>query len=286
MEIQVVDFKDSQSPALFAQSLHETGFGIIENHGIDQALIERAYAGWYDFFQSPERNDFLFNPETHEGYVPMELSETAKGCDLKDIKEFYHYYPHGRCPDHLRDLTNTLHSKLSNLAAVLLSWIEEHAPAEVKACFSMPLPEMVKDSKHTLYRILYYPPLTGNEASGSVRAAAHGDINFLTVLPAATAAGLQVQQDGKWCDVPVNPERIIINIGDMLSEASGGYYRSTLHRVVNPEGEAAKQPRISTPLFLHAHDEVVISERYTAQSYRYERFKELGLLGEEDDETA
>jgi len=58
----------------------------------------------------------------------------------------------------------------------------------------------------------------------------------------------------------------------------GFYYPSTTHGVVNPEGEAAKQSRLSMPLFLHANDGVKLSDRYTATSYRQERYAELGLL--------
>jgi isopenicillin N synthase-like dioxygenase len=56
---------------------------------------------------------------------------------------------------------------------------------------------------------------------------------------------------------------------------SGGYYRSTTHRVVNPTGEHRHRSRISLPLFLHPRAEIVLSDRYTAGSYLDERIKEL-----------
>ena len=127
----------------------------------------------------------------------------------------------------------------NGLAQELLGWIEEYAPAEVKAKFTQSLPSMVKESAGTLLRVLHYPPMTGEEEPGAIRAAAHGDINLLTVLPAANEPGLQViASDGSWYDVPCDFGNIIINIGDMLQEASGGYYPSTIHRVINPTGEA------------------------------------------------
>ena len=61
----------------------------------------------------------------------------------------------------------------------------------------------------------------------------------------------------------------------MLEEASGKYYPSTVHRVLNPTGEAATKSRISLPLFLHPRREVVLSERYTVDSYFNERMEEL-----------
>ena len=118
----------------------------------------------------------------------------------------------------------------------------------------MPLPLMLEGSDHTLLRVLHYPPLTGDEEPGAVRAAAHGDINLLTILPAATEPGLQVMgKDGEWHDVPCDFGLLIVNIGDMLEEASGKYYPSTLHRVLNPTGQAATKSRISLPLFLHPY---------------------------------
>ena len=138
---------------------------------------------------------------------------------------------------------------------------------------------MVEASSRTLLRVLHYPPMTGTEEVGAIRAAAHEDINMLTVLPAANEPGLQVlTQDGSWLDVPSDFGNIIINIGDMLQEASGGYFPSTTHRVINPEGADMTKARVSLPLFLHPKAEVVLSERYTADEYLTERLRELGVL--------
>ena len=82
-------------------------------------------------------------------------------------------------------------------------------------------------------------------------------------------------KDGQWIDAPSDFGLLIVNIGDMLQEASGAYYPSTVHRVLNPIGEAAKKSRISLPLFLHPRRDVVLSERYTVGSYFNERMEEL-----------
>ena len=155
---------------------------------------------------------------------------------------------------------------------------EKYSPADVAAHYSEPLSNMIMDTPNTLLRILHYPPFNGTEEPGAIRAAAHEDINLLTILPAANEPGLQVQaQDGQWLDVPGDFGHLIVNIGDMLQEASQGYFPSTSHRVINPTGVNSGKSRISLPLFLHPRSEVVLSKNHTQASYLLERLKELGV---------
>lgn len=279
MKLETIDYRAADSAKRFVESLRETGFGVLSNHPIDKELVERIYTEWQAFFNSEAKNEFMFNRETHDGFFPASISETAKGHTVKDIKEYYHVYPWGRIPDSLRANILAYYEKANALASELLEWIETYSPDEVKAKFSIPLPEMIANSHKTLLRILHYPPMTGDEEMGAIRAAAHEDINLITVLPAANEPGLQVKvKDGSWLDVPSDFGNIIINIGDMLQEASDGYFPSTSHRVINPEGTDKTKSRISLPLFLHPHPSVVLSERYTADSYLMERLRELGVL--------
>lgn len=279
MKVQVVDYLDKDAPKLFTQSLRETGFGVLINHPIKQEIVESIYKNWYDFFSTTEKANYAFDPKTQDGYFAPEISETAKGHTKKDIKEYYHIYPWGRIPETLKEEILHYYQLASNLAAELLDWVEKNSPDDVAKLYSEPLSNMIKDTPNTLLRVLHYPPLTGDEEPGAIRAAAHEDINLLTVLPAANEPGLQVQQkDGQWVDVPCDFGSLVINIGDMLQECSGGYFPSTSHRVINPTGKASTKSRISLPLFLHPRDEVVLSERHTQKTYLQERLRELGVI--------
>ena len=136
----------------------------------------------------------------------------------------------------------------------------------------------IENSDQTLLRILHYPPLDGSEEPEAIRAAAHEDINLLTLLPAANEPGLQIKGTGdSWIDVPCDFGHLIVNIGDMLQEASGGYFPSTSHRVINPPESDHTKSRIALPLFLQPKPEVVLSSRYTSGSYLAERLAELGI---------
>lgn len=278
MEVQVVDYRAPDAARRFTQSLHETGFGVLVNHPIPQSLVENIYKTWLDFFNGDDKQQYAFSKETQDGWFSTAISETAKGATQKDIKEYYHVYPWGRIPERLRADALSYYEQANALAAELLGWVEQYTPSEIAKLYSEPLSNMIKSSSQTLLRVLRYPPLTGQEPPGAVRAAAHGDINLLTILPASNEPGLQVMgTDKKWRDVPCDFGSLAINIGDMLQEASRGYYPSTLHQVLNPVGESAKRSRVSLPLFLHPRNDVVLSERYTAHSYLEERLRELGV---------
>ncbi|MDR7305128.1 2OG-Fe(II) oxygenase family protein [Rhodoferax saidenbachensis] len=276
MHLPVVDFTSPTAPQEFCKSLHETGFGVLKNHPLNQDLVESIYAEWLGFFKTEAKHQYAHDPVKHDGYFSPSVSETAKNNTKKDLKEFFHIYPWGRYPAEVSDNAQRYYAQGAALAATLLGWVEDNSPAEVKARYSMPLPKMIEGSDHTLLRVLHYPPLQGDEDPDAVRAAAHEDINLLTILPAATEPGLQVKgKDNAWHDVPCDFGYLIVNIGDMLQEASGHYYPSTSHRVLNPKGEGAKKSRISLPLFLHPRREVVLSERYTVEKYFNERMEEL-----------
>ena len=63
----------------------------------------------------------------------------------------------------------------------------------------------------------------------------------------------------------------------MLNVCSEGYYPSTTHRVINPINKKANLSRMSSPLFLHPNEDIILSKKYTAGNYLLERLKELGL---------
>ena len=218
----------------------------------------------------------MFDLEKQDGYFPMK-SENAKGYSVKDIKEFYHIYlPWGRIPEQLSKNTLLIRSKLKSIGIELLSWIDDLAPIDIKNNFSMPLQDMVEGCENNLLRIIHYPPLRENDDKNAIRAAAHEDINLITLLISGSEPGLQVlNENNNWVDVKSDPGWLIINIGDMLQECSNAYFPSTTHRVINPI--LNNNSRFSIPFFLHPRGEVILSKKHTAKTYLDERLKELGL---------
>ncbi len=280
--LQTVDYKDPKAPELFVESLRSTGFGVLTNHPLSQVTVDSIYKNWLEFFSGSEKENFLYNTTNFDGFFPASEAEAAKGRLTRDIKEYYHYYPWGRCPEALKAEAASYYDLTCKFGSELLSWVEIHSPPEVKKLYSEPLSQMMSGSERSLLRILHYPPLKGDEKPDAIRASAHEDINLLTVLPAANEPGLQVKtKDDEWLDVPCDFGNLIVNIGDMLQEVTGGYFPSTTHRVINPEGAVNNKSRISLPLFLHPRPDVVLSDRHTADSYFEERLAELRDVGEE-----
>ncbi len=106
----------------------------------------------------------------------------------------------------------------------------------------------------SILRALHYFPILNPDAlpEGAVRAAAHGDINLITLLMGASAEGLEVLRiDGQWIKVTALPDQIIINVGDMLDRLTNHKLKSTIHRVVNPPREKMGTSRFSIPFFMH-----------------------------------
>ena len=276
MKIETVDYTASDAGDRLARSLRETGFAVLANHPIRADRIDEAYALWGGFFASDSKLNYLRDYEKQDGYFPFK-SEHAKDAQKKDLKEFYHVYPWGRVPEDLEAFTRQLYADLTAIGIELLSWLDQLMPDEISASLSMPLQEMMQASQQSLLRILHYPPVSAEEDEAAIRAAAHEDINLITLLLAGSQPGLQARdKQGQWHDVPCDPGMITINNGDMLSLATNGYFPSTTHRVINPDVKL-NLSRYSMPMFLHPHPDVELRRDFTAEAFLQERLKEIGL---------
>lgn len=148
---------------------------------------------------------------------------------------------------------------------------------------------------NSILRAIHYFPLdnTKDVPTGAVRAAAHGDINLLTLLMGASAEGLEIlRQDGKWIPVTALPNQIVVNVGDMLERLTNKKLKSTIHRVVNPPQESLHTARYSIPFFMHPVSSMDLTcldtcidnrhpkefEDITAGEFLTQRLQEIGLI--------
>ena len=144
-------------------------------------LIDNVYEEWKQFFNSKDKYNYTFNADTQDGFFPFR-SESAKDNPIKDLKEFFHVYPNSNLPNYLSSNTRLLYTQLTNLGNMLLGWLDELTPENIQEHFSESLFNMVKGSDRNLLRVLHYPPIEEKIEKGAIRAAAHEDINLITLL--------------------------------------------------------------------------------------------------------
>ena len=276
-------------------SFRRAGFAMVEDHGIDPALIARGWALAQEFFALPEaekRSYYVEGGGGARGYTPFGR-EIAKGAAAHDLKEFWHV---GRDvpspniwptrPAEFRTCFTELYAAFDAVGARILSAIALHLGL-AENWFENPI-----DNGNSILRLLHYPPVEGAE-HGAIRAGAHEDINLITLLLGAEEAGLELlTKDGEWLGFSPPPGAMVINIGDMLQRLTNHVLPSTTHRVRNPAGDRAGFSRYSMPFFLHPRSDFRIEtlpccisaanpDRYptpiTADDYLQQRLREIGL---------
>jgi isopenicillin N synthase-like dioxygenase len=280
------------------------GFAVISDHDLDQARIDAALTDAKIFFALPDETKRAYQipgGAGQRGYTPFGV-ETAKGAEHFDLKEFWHVgreLPEGHAyrasmPDNVwpaeapgfRDSLTWLYGALDDLGVKVLQAIAAYLGLERHA-----FDEAVRDGNSVL-RLLHYPPVPFD--GPHIRAAAHEDINAITLLLGAEEAGLEVlDRDGQWLAINPPPGSVVCNIGDMLQRATNHVLPSTTHRVVNPAPERRGVARYSTPFFLHFAPDYLIRtlsqcvsasnlDRYpypiTADTFLRQRLHEIRLL--------
>ena len=221
-----ISYADPGFDMAFMASLHEYGFAAVVDHPLDDERVARIYGEWLAFFAGGDATEFRMDPVKQDGYFSLQEAEHAKGFDERDYKEYFQFYPWGRCPESLQaDLASHFDAAVE-LGAELLSRIARSLPQAVTGELTEPLRDMIQGSEQSMLRVLHYPPVPAGRSV--LRAAPHEDINLLTLLPAADGPGLELQlRSGDGISVPHSPGQLIVNIGDMLQEVTGGYLPST-----------------------------------------------------------
>jgi isopenicillin N synthase-like dioxygenase len=280
------------------------GFVALSGHFLQDSLVTKLYEEVKKFFDLPTEVKMKYEIPGiggQRGYTSFG-KEHAKGRKEGDLKEFWHFGQYveqdpvlaGEYPQNVRVVELPDFNATGKEAFKML---EKTAIYVLRAlALHLRLPETYFDAQvkngNSILRPIHYPPIT-EEPKNAVRAAAHGDINLITLLMGAHGRGLQVQNhQGEWIDAIARPDELMINVGDMLSRLSNNKLKSTIHRVVNPPQEAWGSSRYSIPFFMHPVSsmplnclEKCIDEEHpkayddiTAGEYLHERLIELGLV--------
>ncbi len=288
------------------KAYEEIGFVALKGHFLDDVLIENLYSEVNQFFSLPVETKQKYEIEGiggQRGYVGFG-KETAKGFKKGDLKEFWHFGQYLK-PDssYLTEYPNNVMveelPKFNEIGKQTFQMLEKTGQYVLRAlALHLGLDEFYFDQYilegNSILRPIHYPPIT-EEPDDAVRAAAHGDINLITLLMGAQGKGLQVQNhEGEWIDAIAEPDELMIYVGDMLSRHTNNKLKSTIHRVVNPPRELWGTSRFSIPFFMHPVStmplnalEGTVDEEHpqlypdtTAGAFLRERLIELGLIKE------
>ncbi|PIB31873.1 flavonol synthase [Gaetbulibacter sp. 5U11] len=289
--------------AEIGKAYEEIGFVALKGHFLDEALVDDLYKEIKNFFTLPLETKHKYEIPGiggQRGYVSFG-KESAKGKKEGDLKEFWHFGQYveddaERAKEYPENVTVNELEHFNEVGKKAYQKLEETAKYVLRAlALYLGLEETYFDNYihngNSILRPIHYPPIT-QEPDNAVRAAAHGDINLITLLMGAQGRGLQVQNhNGDWIDAIAEPDELMINVGDMLSRHTNNKLKSTIHRVINPPRELWGTSRYSIPFFMHPISEMKLNvldscvdkdnpkqfEDITAGEFLDERLRELGL---------
>ncbi|EWH14675.1 2OG-Fe(II) oxygenase [Cellulophaga geojensis KL-A] len=280
------------------------GFVALSGHFLSDELVADLYEEIKIFFNQPQELKDSYEIEGiggQRGYTSFG-KEHAKGKKEGDLKEFWHFGQYvendpkleAEYPD---NVIVKEQPKFNAVGKETFKMLEKTAKYVLRAlALHLNLEETYFDdyikNGNSILRPIHYPPIK-DEPKNAVRAAAHGDINLITLLMGAHGKGLQVKNhNGEWVDAIARPDQLMINVGDMLSRLTNNKLKSTIHQVVNPPKELWGTSRYSIPFFMHPVSEMPLNclencvdentpkqfDDITAGEFLHERLIELGLI--------
>ncbi len=285
-------------------AFEDIGFVALSGHFLSDALVADLYKQVKAFFALPEtikKGYEIPGVGGQRGYTSFG-KEHAKGRKEGDLKEFWHFGQYVEdnpklAKEYPENVTVAELPEFNTVGKETYKMLEKTARYVLRAlALHLHLEENYFDAfiknGNSILRPIHYPPIV-EAPKAAVRAAAHGDINLITLLMGAHGKGLQVQNHkGEWVDAIAQPDQLMINVGDMLSRLTNNKLKSTIHQVVNPPKEFWGTSRYSIPFFMHPVSDMSLNclancidkdhpkqfEDITAGEYLNERLVELGLV--------
>lgn len=285
------------------QAYEEIGFVALKGHFLEDSLVDQLYKEIRSFFELPTETKLKYEIEgigSQRGYTSFG-KEHAQGKSEGDLKEFWHFgqqlepnskyikvYPENVVVKELLEFNrvgNTAYKRLEETGIYVLRALALFIGLDEKYF------DKFINEGNSILRPIYYPPLT-KDPKKAVRAAAHTDINLITLLMGAQGKGLQVRNhNGDWINAIAEPDELMINVGDMLSRHTNNKLKSTIHQVVNPDKELWGTPRYSIPFFMHPVSDMSLNcleecidddhpklyDDITAGEFLDQRLEEIGL---------
>lgn len=273
--------------AQIGAACREHGFFYVTGHGVAPALVQRLEDLSRAFFALPEATKMQWRMalggRAWRGYFALGGELTSGRPDWKEglylgaELSADHPLVQARTPVH----GPNLFPDVPGLRATVLEYMAAvtqvgHRLMEGIA-LSLSLPADYFAQRYTadpliLLRLFNYPTQAvpaGLDVQWGV--GEHTDYGLLTILRQDDVGGLAVHTPSGWIDAPPVPNAFVCNIGDMLDRMTGGWYKSTPHRV---KRNTSGRDRLSFPLFFDPH--------FTSRVQRIEGFNATDVAAQDD----
>jgi isopenicillin N synthase-like dioxygenase len=240
----------------------ERGFFYVTGHGVPDDLLDQLASASTEFFALPVEDKLEISMDrggrAWRGFFPVGAELTSGRPDLKEGLYFGAELPDddprvlAGLPLHGRNLFPRQVPRLGPLVLAYLDALTSLGQAVLTGvALSLDLDPGYFATGYTadptiLFRIFHYPPSPPSAQAGDWGVGEHTDYGLITLLAQDDSGGLQVAAPEGWIEAPPVPGTLVCNIGDMLDRLTGGWYRSTPHRVRNLSGHG----RLSFPFFL------------------------------------
>lgn len=236
---------------------YNSGFFMISGHGIaNELLIESRELSTSFFRSSADEKLKLHLPGHGRGYIPCEterLGATINDTGFGDLKETLNI-----CADFENNVWPSAPAEFQNVLEKLFTEMHGLTDFLMDLCaVALKLPKdffrQYIDRPKAILRLSYYPAVTSTPHEGQSRVTAHTDYGTLTILhPDPFVGGLQIFYRGEeWIDIHSPDGAFVVNIGDLMQIWTNDKWKSTLHRVVAPQGSGFETKDRLSLVFLH-----------------------------------
>ncbi|KAK7887879.1 hypothetical protein LTR67_009273 [Exophiala xenobiotica] len=278
-ELVTLDLEDYARPGgkerlarQLEHAVHHVGFFYVKNFGLTQTQIDEQFTLAKNFFDlsvaEKEKYEINYAAADYNGW--RRPGRYLQG-NAKDNVEIYNFakftpdfagkYDHpALLKAHLSEIEHfhrTLHANvvlpLLRLFAIILRLPDEDYLARQHT--------YDKKSEDHLRYMLYYPRSDEEWAASNYgKGGGHTDLGSVTLLFRQPIAGLQIlnDDDGEWRYVSAQPGTITVNLADTLSHLTGGWLKSSVHRVVAPPEDQRQYKRTGLLYFARPHNDTVL----------------------------
>jgi len=256
------------------KAVREDGFFYVKNFNITQDRVNRQFALGKQFYDLPLEEKLKYVPAgldngEFNGYVPAgrrildPVSGLRDRVEVYNIPKFDGYFKH----EHTELIQDRL-AEIEEFAKSLNTEVLQPLHSLLSIALELPddylnnLHDYAKKSEDHL-RYMKYTKFTPDEnlKLGRMWGRGHTDLGSFTLLFRQPVAALQIKNHvtGEWKWVKPQDGTLTVNTCDALSFLTGGYVRSTIHRVAAPPKDQEHVDRLGLLYFQRPNNHVVLS---------------------------